>query len=465
MLNLLSELEHIYFCTGARNEKLLSVLDSNKITFEVDERIASFKALGRAKITNRPVGICTTSGTAVSECLSALLEAHYSRVPVVLISGDRPKKLHHTGSPQTIFHQGLTTFLENQFYECEFDQLKNFEVTNILGPIHLNVLVDDTTPHELSLRFHQDLTSFENFLKNKKSPLFLFSHEENSLREFILKFKELRLPFFAETLSGGRDLSSLAPKDINSFDAIIRIGHTPLSKIWRLLEKGPKEVFSFDNRNLPALSYGEVLAMGAGDLINNLQFWEILKNYSFQLPITHETEDSLEENLKAFPLSEPALLRHIQDKLPESSLVYLGNSLVIRFFEMTQKKFFHVFGNRGVNGIDGQLATAIGMAEGRGGGPLYCILGDLTTRYDLSSLLNLPKNLKLIIINNKGGRIFEMLKLNPQIILSHEDNFSQLSSALGLSYSNDLRDLNTHQVLELFPNQEETNKFLQEMNS
>lgn len=134
---------------------------------------------------------------------------------------------------------------------------------------------------------------------------------------------------------------------------------------------------------------------------------------------------------------------------------------MIRFFELIQRKSFNIFGNRGVNGIDGQLSSAIGIAEGLNA-PLFCILGDITAKYDLSAFQDLPKNLKLIIINNKGGRIFEMLKLDPRIILSHEDNFSNISKAFNLSYSNKLSDLNSHQVIELFPNQDETREFIGE---
>ncbi len=95
-------LAKIFFCTGARNHDLLKVFHNQSLKFEYDERMASFMALGLSKISDKPVGICTTSGTAVAQCLGAMLEAYYSELPLVLITGDRPKKLHGTGSPQTI---------------------------------------------------------------------------------------------------------------------------------------------------------------------------------------------------------------------------------------------------------------------------------------------------------------------------------------------------------------------------
>ncbi len=459
----LKDLRHIYFCTGARNEKLLNFFDPEKISFEIDERVASFKALGRAKVEKSAVAICTTSGTAVSECLSALIEAKYSNVPIILISGDRPKKLHGTGSPQTINHQQISSYLSDQYFEVTLNELEDFKWTQSMGPVHINVLIDDTIAHSETPQIHEDFLSFENFISNKKCPLFLISHEQDSMREFIEKFKSLGIPFYAETLSHGRDLSPLlSEKELimafNQSDSVVRIGHTPLSKIWRLLEKKPLPVFSFDNRGLAGLSFGEVLKMSSQELLSNDLFFKLVSRFSGK-----KNQSSLEEQfhalIKSYPESEVSYFHKIQEMIPEGSYIYLGNSLVIRFFELVQRKRFHVFGNRGVNGIDGQLSTACGIAQGLKT-PLYCILGDMTTKYDLSALENLPENLKLIIINNKGGRIFDMLKLDSRIILSHEKHFKKITEAFDLSYSNNLSDLDLHQVIELCPDQNQTRNFL-----
>jgi 2-succinyl-5-enolpyruvyl-6-hydroxy-3-cyclohexene-1-carboxylate synthase len=116
-----------------------------------------------------------------------------------------------------------------------------------------------------------------------------------------------------------------------------------------------------------------------------------------------------------------------------------------------------------VNGIDGQLASAIGIAFGTNK-KVFCILGDVTTFYDLSSLRDIPSNLHLIIMNNKGGRIFDMLNLDKRIVLEHEHDFKNITQGMGLSYSDDLSDFSKVQVLELFPQKEETEAFLREWN-
>ena len=81
-------LNTIYFCTGARNHDLLKLMDGKDIHFELDERVASFKALGLSKITGSPIGICTTSGTAVSETISKTVSVcpkfHIKTVPCLM---------------------------------------------------------------------------------------------------------------------------------------------------------------------------------------------------------------------------------------------------------------------------------------------------------------------------------------------------------------------------------------------
>lgn len=460
-------LEKIFFCTGARNHDILKAFDPYSIKFEYDERMASFKALGLSKISQEPVAVCTTSGTAVAQCVPAMLEAFYSENPLVLISGDRPKKLHGTGSPQTIEHESLTRSCRRTFIEIDLSELPSLSLDDVKFPVHINVLVDDTVPHSFDISFEENFSAFESFITKCKSPLFLFSHEKENMREFIEKFRATDIPFYAESLSGGRDLSTIKTEkklvelfQAGFFDAVVRIGHTPLTKIWRLLEKKPVPVFHFDSRNLPALSFGSVLQKNSRELLHEERFWHALVNLS-SFKIADETEKTLHGLISSYPESEISYFQKIQEKIPENSLVYLGNSLVVRFFELTQKKKFIVHGNRGVNGIDGQLASAIGIASGVTE-EVYCILGDVTTFYDLSSMREMPQNLHLVIMNNRGGRIFDMLNLDKRIVLEHENDFKNISHGLGLSYSNDLKDFGRVAVLELFPERTESDKMLRE---
>lgn len=459
--------DKIFFCTGARNHDLLKVFNKHEVKFEYDERMASFKALGLSKISKLPIAVCTTSGTAVAQCVPAMLEAFYSELPLVLISGDRPKKLHGTGSPQTIEHEALTRSCRRSFVEIDISELHELSFEGLEFPVHVNVLVDDTTPHMMELKHHETLEGFNQFLQDKKKPLFIFSHESKNMRPLIEKFKEHKITFYAETLSGGHDLSDIKTEkklielfQADYFDSVVRIGHTPLTKIWRLLEKKPLPVFHFDSRNLSGLSFGEVLPMDSETLFKSQHFWKLIGKL-LPYPIADETVWHLNELYNKYPDSEITHLKMINERLPEGSLVYLGNSLVVRFFELTQTKQMEVFGNRGVNGIDGQLASAIGLAMGTDK-QVTCILGDVTTFYDLSSMREMPHNLSLIVMNNKGGRIFDMLKLDKRIVLEHENDFKDIAHGMKLTYSNDMKDFGKVQVLELFPDRIQSENFLKE---
>lgn len=455
----------VFFCTGARNQELLGIFSDSKVLFEYDERMASFKALGLSKISGSAAIVCTTSGTAVAECVPAMLEAFYSNTPFILVTGDRPKKMHGSGAPQTIHHEGLTTTCRRTYLEMSLEEFRAFKYENLEYPVHINVLVDDSLPHEMKTIFHTDFASFKGFADAIKRPLILVSHEEASMKPFIEKLQGQL--FFAETMSGGRELSTLSnEKEIlklfkeNKFDSVIRIGHTPLSKVWRLLEMQHLPTYSFDSRGLSGLSYGEVLKMSSQELLDKKIFWEILEKFKTTQEKSHDVSDFL----KKYPSSEMALMKKLQDLLPKDSLIYLGNSLIVRFFELVQEKSFNIMGSRGVNGIDGQIATAVGIAMGSQN-TLTCILGDITTFYDLSSLREMPSNMRLVIMNNGGGRIFDMLKLDKRIVMEHEHSFESIVTGFGLSYSQDLKDLNSVQVLELRPHHDETMSFLKEWNS
>lgn len=453
-----------YFCAGARNHALLDFFHEDALKREYDERMASFKALGLAKITGAPVLICTTSGTAVSQTVSALLEAKYSNLPLVLLSGDRPKKMHGTGAPQTINHQEITQNCVGTYIEVALEELDSLELTNPTYPLHINVLINDTKEHSLATHTGLTMRDFSEFTQNISRPLFLVSHENKSLRPLVQKLIDLNLNVYAETLSSAHDLtSSLTEFELlkirHKFDSVIRIGHTPLSKLWRLLEAEHKPVFSFDERNLPGLSYSQVAAIKGQNLLENEEFFSIIER--FRNSKLETSSKSIDELLKTYPASELSMMRALQDYLPLNALVYLGNSLVIRYFEMVQDKAFRTFGARGINGIDGQIAQSIGIAEGTDE-QVYCVVGDITAQYDLNSLRHLPRNLTVVIMNNGGGRIFETLKLKPIMVMEHDFNFKAVAQAFGKTYSN---KLDGSQIIELMPLQEETRKILQEWNA
>ena len=123
--------EDFCVCGGSRNAPLIAVID-RAFSF-VDERSAAFFALGRAKLTERPVAVITTSGTAVAELLPAAVEAHYSGVPLVLITADRPERYRGTGAPQAIEQEGIFGVYAS----------RHPERWTRGGPLHINIEFDE----------------------------------------------------------------------------------------------------------------------------------------------------------------------------------------------------------------------------------------------------------------------------------------------------------------------------------
>jgi 2-succinyl-5-enolpyruvyl-6-hydroxy-3-cyclohexene-1-carboxylate synthase len=123
-------------CAGSRNSPLLAVLadaDDARLFSFVDERSAAFFALGRVKLQGRPAAVVTTSGTAVAELLPAVVEAHYSSLPLVLITADRPGRFHGSGAPQAIEQAGI-------FGPYAATSIESWDRT---GPLHINIEFDE----------------------------------------------------------------------------------------------------------------------------------------------------------------------------------------------------------------------------------------------------------------------------------------------------------------------------------
>jgi 2-succinyl-5-enolpyruvyl-6-hydroxy-3-cyclohexene-1-carboxylate synthase len=123
-------------CAGSRNSPLLAVLSAEKnidVLSFVDERSAAFFAVGRSKRDDRPVAVMTTSGTAVAELLPATIEAHYSSIPLILITADRPARYRGTGAPQCIEQDGI-------FGVYAATAMNEW---NRRAPLHLNIEFDE----------------------------------------------------------------------------------------------------------------------------------------------------------------------------------------------------------------------------------------------------------------------------------------------------------------------------------
>lgn len=465
-------------CAGARNSPFIVLLDENKSIIEADgkiwnffeERSASFFALGLSQQQKKPVAIITTSGTAATELLSATVEAFYTKTPLLLITADRPPQYRGTGAPQAIeqlnifSHYTPPTFDLTDHLECLGDLRWNQE-----GPLHLNVcfsepLLNGDIP-KLSLSFGaRDWLAtkamdaklppdeVKTFLDICKKPLFIVSGLTEPSRNFVAPLlRELSGPSWIESLSGLRGDPHLENQRVKSgerllqywlsqdrFDGVIRIGSVPTTRVWRdLEEKYPLPVLSLSESSWSGLSRPSVVApIFQLETVANHYRAHVSFNKEQKL-FDHELHIKLLAVLKEFPNSELSLVRHLSQIVGHSPL-YLGNSLPIREWDWVAAPHrpHSINGNRGANGIDGQLSTFLGWRPQHTRS--WALLGDLTTLYDLSApwICSQQENtlFTLVIMNNSGGQIFRPMFGRDAFLNRHELRFDKWAEMWGLQY-------------------------------
>ena len=231
-------------------------------------------------------------------------------------------------------------------------------------------------------------------------------HRER-VREFALR---LNAPVYAEALSGLREDPSLPLITAGErmiarrrFDSVIRIGNVPVLRFWRDLEASGLPVTHFSDLPFTGLTRGDLHPIDAlpelrGD--RDEAFFEEDRRFAANIASILDDE----------PASELAMLRKLSRELPENARVYLGNSLPIREWDLvaSRDRAFEYEGNRGANGIDGQLSTFLGWCDPSRDN--VGVVGDLTAIYDLNAPWIVPqlghRRFRIVIVNNGGGRIF-----------------------------------------------------------
>lgn len=492
-------------CAGARNAGFIECFSKLSIPENVDvhwgfeERSASFFALGRAKQTGFAAAVFTTSGTALVETFSALIEAHYSGVPLVIISADRPQKLWGTGAPQTILQKDIfTSQIGPSVLWSDHEHFKK-----AMFPFHINCpmpepLIDEpvmawklNTSRSLSdkeLRIQSSYEPFKSLELNMlltdyediKKPFFILSGLNAKEGEDVAFLKDISAPIYVESTAEFLDFKNRMSAESfdlefvrKNFDAVIRVGGIPTHKIWRQLE---------EERGIQVINFSSLKFPGRSD--SQVHSLKILKDFISKIEIAYpegllqqmlDRGEKLEKQIKKQSASEMNFYLEMKNKLKGSSAqVFLGNSLPIRMWDVGGfEESFEVFANRGVNGIDGLLSTAYGMAYSNAK-PVVAIVGDLSAMYDLAGpwffSLNKKKfKIKIVIINNQGGQIFAPLFENPNFTNPHKVNFKNFASMWGLKYKRitDVSELPEYKdwpdVLEVCPNNEQTAKVWQEI--
>jgi len=446
-------------CAGSRNSPLvLQLLRLKESTDELrvwsffEERSAAFFALGRSKASGAPTAVVTTSGTAATELLPAAVEAHYGDIPLILVTADRPRHFRRSGAPQAIeqeelFGEYVTVFVDAS--GCGYGGLEDLGEELGAGEEqglrwHINVAFDEplVTAGEQGrgelpavgglggLERGEDWDEkeiAEHFVQQEGESVVLLGCLAAGKRsqDLVEALVALDCPVWAEASSGLRENKSLNPlmiKDEKLFftefskkkrGRVLRIGGVPSLRFWRDLEDlegievlslAPPGGFSGLARVSSVMQGGVVLALQ-----------DLVASRGMGLAVEKGAEQArIVALLEKYPQSEPAWLGRLSRRIPGGSLVYLGNSMPIREWNLAatyEDRGLRCFASRGANGIDGQLSTFLGLAAG--GGECWGVFGDLTTLYDLSAPWVLDQfrggKRRFVVVNNGGGRIFSRL--------------------------------------------------------
>ena len=467
-------------CPGSRSTPLTvafvqQIPDIEAIPI-LDERSAAFFALGQAKATGKPVVLVCTSGTAGANFYPAVIEARESRVPLLILTTDRPAELRNCHSGQTIdqvklygnypnwqgelatpsLDVGMLDYLRqtviHAWERCQFPNS---------GAVHLNIpFRDPLAPIPDGTNFTLDVEDF--FAGIVSTPLPITNYQlpitnyqkgiiiagvaqpqapEEYCRAIANLCQTLQWPVLAEGLSPVRNYADLNPYLISTYDIILRnqnlaqeltpeiviqIGEMPTSKElrnWLISAKPQRFVIDHCDQNLDPLhgktTHLRISVTEIGKLeIANLGKSEYLQKWStVEKQIRKNIDDDL-ENVDELIESKIAWL--ISQILPPETPIFIANSMPVRdveFFWKPNNLRIKPYFNRGANGIDGTLSTALGIAHHQQSSVM--LTGDLSLLHDTNGFLISNKfigHLTIILINNNGGGIFEMLpiaKFNP----------------------------------------------------
>lgn len=453
------DIHTIVISPGSRNAPLTIGFVSNP-AFQcysiADERCAAFFALGIAQQTQKPVALVCTSGSALLNYYPAIAEAFYSQIPLVVISADRPKSKIDIGDGQTIRQENV--FANHILYNAnlhedssEENDLKINEAISVAvnqkGPVHINAPFEEPLYETVSELSVKPLIVISNDLQKELPKLDVFTKQWNSAKKKLIliggNFPNAIDAALVNQLANDPSVVVMTevtsnlhhPNFITNIDTII----TPFTdedfKAFQpeiLITLGgmvvSKRVKAFLRKYKPS-EHWHIDELRAYNTFGCLtRHFEVTPNVFFNafLPKTASTESDYLQKvldlkalrkekhsayLKTIPFSDMKVFETIFPMMPEESQLQISNSSPIRYAQLFDiHPSIEVFCNRGTSGIDGSTTTAIGAALASGKATIM-ITGDVSFFYDSNALWNnyIPKNFKIILINNRGGGIFRIL--------------------------------------------------------
>jgi 2-succinyl-5-enolpyruvyl-6-hydroxy-3-cyclohexene-1-carboxylate synthase len=492
-------LEHACTSPGSRNTPLILALVREpqiRTWSHIDERCAGFFALGAAKASGRPVAITCTSGTAAANLAPAVIEAWQARVPLIILTADRPPELRENGAGQAIDQLKLYGTAVKWFFEVGVEEAspKNGRWIRQLacraywtalearpGPVHLNfpfreplVPPGPLAPDPVPGRPHgRPWLARAARARAAPEPRALPAHgvivagrdeRHPDLGSAAARFAaQAGYPLLADPLSGARRGAAAVPTyDLllrdPAFTAahrpelILRVGDLPTSKPLRAWLEGLADIpqIALDGEAAwqdPAAVLSEV---EVADPIATLTTWTPQRTGDARWLASWREADqavtaAIDEQL-AEGLSEPLVARRLGSVLSAEDDLFVASSMAVRDIELFMpagEDLPRVLANRGANGIDGTVSSAFGVAAASGRRTVL-LIGDVALAHDIGGLIaarQLQIPLSIVLLNNDGGGIFHFLPVATQaevfeehVATPHGLDFAHAAALYGCRY-------------------------------
>lgn len=461
-------------CPGSRNSPIvatLAALPDFELRGATDERSAGFVACGWAARVQAPVAVCVTSGSALLNLHPAVAEAHYRNLPLLVISADRPASWIGQQDGQTLPQPGAFGTLCRMSVHIPEAENESWHRNRLLneallelrhrsgGPVHINMPLTEplfgttiaplpeprlirrtelarmTADEETELLDTIDdcprrLIALGQLPQDAQIPPSLAAE-----KSFAIIGEHLCNTAIAITqpdaILGPQPDAALSP------DLLITYGGCIISKRLKTLLRNnpPREHWHISPDGVVVDTFCGLTRVIEGD---PAELWELIAAFA------EEGDESYAERwlepvpVPQFPYSGMQLVGDLVGALPEKSVLHLANSSAVRFAQLYPlPEDVQVECNRGVNGIEGSLSTAIGYAIGDER-PQFFICGDLSFFYDMNALWlqGIPSHLRILLLNNGGGGIFDLIPTpnHPMVNGTHTASAAAWAQSCGFEY-------------------------------
>ena len=456
------KIDTIVISPGSRNAPLTIGFFNHpkmKTLSIVDERCAAFFALGIAQQTQKPVAIVCTSGSALLNYYPAISEAFYSNIPLVVISADRPKHLIDIGDGQTIRQENV--FANHILFSANLiENSKSITFNSKLISEALQISTTKKAPIHINVPFDELLYETVDKLQEFNLPDIFLSKNQESNIDFkklseIWNSSDRKLILIGANLPDD-ELQNVLNKFADNSSVLIMTETTSNLHNKKFINSIDKLIFSSDDKRLKELQPDILVTLGGMVVskkikkflrtyqpkyhwcVNELKetnTYHCLSEFIQQKPTKFlsqlclstkniesnyqkkwlsekiKTKEKHRQYLQEIEHSDLKVFEQVLESIPDNCQLQLGNSSIVRYSQLFDvNTTLNVFCNRGTSGIDGCTSTAIGAAFSEENQTVF-ITGDLSFFYDSNALWNnyIPKNFRVIIINNSGGGIFRFI--------------------------------------------------------